>query len=79
MRQLRGTSVRQDFFHTLHKSWERITLVNLRLMFYIYLLSFLSTLEKYYDITVDWSGSKYIGITLDWDYQNRALETSVPG
>ena len=22
-----------------------------------------NTLEKYYDITVDWSGSKYIGIT----------------
>ena len=38
-----------------------------------------NTLEKYYDVTVDWSGSKYIGITLDWDYQNRILETSVPG
>ena len=37
------------------------------------------TLEKYYGITVDWSGSKYIGITLDWDYQKRTLETSVPG
>ena len=24
-----------------------------------------NTLEKYYDVTVDWSGSKYIGITLD--------------
>ena len=27
-----------------------------------------STLEKYYDITVDWSGSKYIGIALELDY-----------
>ena len=38
-----------------------------------------NTLERYYDITVDWSGNKYIGITLDWDYKNRTLETSVPG
>ena len=39
-----------------------------------------STLEKYYNTTVDWSGSKYIEITLtlDWDYQHRTLETSVP-
>ena len=37
------------------------------------------TLEKYYDITVDWSGKKYIGISLKWDYKNCTLETSVPG
>ena len=36
-------------------------------------------MEKYYDITVDWSGKKYIGISLKWDYTNRTLETSVPG
>ena len=38
-----------------------------------------NTLQKFYDITVDWSGRKYVGISLKWDYQNRTLETSVPG
>ena len=38
-----------------------------------------NSLEKWYDITVDWSGSKYVGISLKWDYKNRVLDTSVPG
>ena len=38
-----------------------------------------TTLEHWYDITVDWNGSKYVGITLDWNYDNRTLDTSVPG
>ena len=37
------------------------------------------TLEHHYDITVDWTGSKYVGISLKWDYENRTLDTSVPG
>ena len=37
-----------------------------------------STLKRWYDITVDWTGEKYVGITLKWDYKNRTLDTSVP-
>ena len=37
------------------------------------------TLERWYDVTVDWTGSKYVGISLKWDYKQRTLETSVPG
>ena len=37
------------------------------------------TLEQWYDVTVDWTGSKYVGISLKWDYKQRTLETSVPG
>ena len=37
------------------------------------------TLKKWYEVTEDWSGSKYVGVTLDWDYNKRTLETSVPG
>ena len=36
-------------------------------------------LKKYYKVTVDWKGSKYVGISLGWDYVNRVLHTSVPG
>ena len=36
-------------------------------------------LERWYDITTDWSGNKYVGISLQWDYKNRILDTSVPG
>jgi Fe-S cluster biosynthesis and repair protein YggX len=36
------------------------------------------TLKKWYDITVDWTGEKYVGITLKWDYKKRTLDTSVP-
>ena len=37
------------------------------------------TLERWYDITVDWKGQKYVGISLEWDYDERTLHTSVPG
>lgn len=37
------------------------------------------TLEHWYDITVDWGGSKYVGINLNWNYNNRTLDTSVLG
>ena len=26
-------------------------------------------LEEHYQITTDWSGTRYIGITIDWDYK----------
>ena len=28
---------------------------------------------------MDWDGTKYVGINLDWNYENRTLDTSVPG
>ena len=36
-------------------------------------------LDHWYDMTMDWSGGKYVGISLQWDYKNRILDTSVPG
>ena len=38
-----------------------------------------TALERWYDITVDWDGSKYVGINLKWDYDKRKLDTSIPG
>lgn len=38
-----------------------------------------TTLEQWYDVTVDWKGSKYVGINLQWNYKERTLHTSVPG
>ena len=38
-----------------------------------------ATLERWYGITVDWDGSKYVGINLKWDYDKMTLDTSVPG
>ena len=26
------------------------------------------TLEQWHDVTVDWTGTKYVGIILKWDY-----------
>ena len=36
-------------------------------------------LKQNYQITEDWTGSKYIGLTLDWDYKNRKVHLSMPG
>ena len=32
-----------------------------------------------YDLSIDWTGSRYCGITLDWDYDARTLTISMPG
>ena len=32
-----------------------------------------------YEITVDESGSKYLGMTLDWNYDNKTIDISMPG
>ena len=37
------------------------------------------TLKEHYDITVDWTGEKYVGISLKWDYNKRTLDISMPG
>ena len=39
----------------------------------------ISILKKSYDITEDWTGSKYIGLTLDWDYNRGKVHLSMPG
>ena len=39
----------------------------------------LTTLQKHYDITVDWSGANYCGMTIKWDYVNGFADISMPG
>jgi hypothetical protein len=39
----------------------------------------ISILKQHYEISEDWTGSKYIGITFDWDYANRRVHLSMPG
>ncbi len=34
-------------------------------------------LEEHYDITTDWTDSKYIGLTLDWDYKRSKVHLSM--
>lgn len=36
-------------------------------------------LQKKYEITVDYTGSKYVGLTLEWDYKARTCDISMPG
>ena len=36
-------------------------------------------LQKYYEITIGWSGAKYIKLTLDSDYGNQYVQLSMPG
>ena len=38
-----------------------------------------TTLKKWYDVTIDWEGSLYVGVNLEWDYDKRTLDTHVPG
>jgi hypothetical protein len=39
----------------------------------------INALEKHYEISIDWTGSKYIGLTLTWDYEHRKVHISMPG
>ena len=38
----------------------------------------LQALRKLYVISVDWTGSKYLGLTLDWNYDKRTVKLSMP-
>jgi hypothetical protein len=38
-----------------------------------------SVIAKYYKMSVDWTGTRYIGITLDWDYTKKKVHLSMPG
>ncbi len=42
-------------------------------------LHLINILKQDYEISEDWTGSKYIGITFDWDYANRCVHLSMPG
>ena len=39
----------------------------------------ISTIEKDYKLTIDWTGSNYLGLTLNWDYKNKTVDLSMPG
>jgi hypothetical protein len=39
----------------------------------------LTTLQKLYTVSVDWTGSKYCGMTLTWDYHLHTCNISMPG
>jgi hypothetical protein len=36
-------------------------------------------IQEHYTLTIDWTGSLYLGITLHWDYDNRTVDLSMPG
>jgi hypothetical protein len=36
-------------------------------------------LKQYYELTTDWTGTKYLGMTLRWDYKHRTVDLSMPG
>ena len=38
----------------------------------------LEALNKKYETTVDWKGSKYCGLTIKWEYQNGDVDISMP-
>lgn len=39
----------------------------------------LTLLRQHYEVTTDWTGSKYLGLTLSWDYIRRTVDISMPG
>jgi hypothetical protein len=39
----------------------------------------INILKEHYEISEDWTGSKYIGITFEWDYTNQRVHLSMPG
>ncbi|KAI2491412.1 Reverse transcriptase (RNA-dependent DNA polymerase) [Fragilaria crotonensis] len=39
----------------------------------------IATLESMYQVSTDWTGSRYCGLTLQWDYVARTCDVSMPG
>ncbi|KAI2498397.1 Reverse transcriptase (RNA-dependent DNA polymerase) [Fragilaria crotonensis] len=39
----------------------------------------ITTLERHYQVSVDWTGTRYCGLTLTWDYVRRTCDLSMPG
>ena len=40
---------------------------------------FISTLQQYYEISIDSTGSNYLGLKIDWNYDNGFVDISMPG
>ena len=38
----------------------------------------INILKKKYEITVNWTGTLYVGVTLAWNYQERNVTLSIP-
>ena len=36
-------------------------------------------LEKYYEVSINWSGSLFCGIHIDWNHEKGYVNTSMPG
>ena len=39
----------------------------------------IDTIQKYYKVSVDWTGKNYLGLTLDWNYTKKCVDISMPG
>jgi hypothetical protein len=39
----------------------------------------INALQQIYEISIDWTGSQYLGLTLKWDYKRREVRVSMPG
>ena len=39
----------------------------------------IDTIQQHYKVTIDWTGSNYLGLTLNWDYKNKTVDLSMPG
>jgi len=39
----------------------------------------MTTLNKLYRVSEDWTGSRYCGLTIAWDYDNKTCDISIPG
>ena len=35
-------------------------------------------LEKYYKMSIDWTGGLYCGVTLEWNYEEKYVDLSMP-
>ena len=36
-------------------------------------------IKKYYEMTMDWEGTKYCGVTMEWDYEECKVLLSMTG
>ena len=39
----------------------------------------IATLKQFYEVSLDWTGSRYCGLSLSWDYEQRTCDMSMPG
>lgn len=37
-----------------------------------------TVLQKYYEMSIDWTGTQYCGLTIQWNYQQRYVDISMP-